>query len=164
MTTCHLRCAIRNLSKGLVESYLGVILQKWRKVLMPRCLPLSGCNRAKFHSFLSSIGGLLLQQLLFGPFRRDRLFSSFNVVQFHLALNFVAFYWLSLWEVLQCLQTGNHQQTLFFQNPARCHGIGYGRLNSLSIHWNHSGRLCFEMNYKNSDRQAWFLQHAIANT
>ena len=63
MTTYHLRCAIRNLSKGLVVSYWGVILQKWRKVLMPRCLPLSSCNRAKFHSFLSSIGGLLLQQL-----------------------------------------------------------------------------------------------------
>ena len=163
MTTYHLRCAIRNLSKGLVVSYWGVILQKWRKVLMPRCLPLSGCNRAKFHSFLSSIGGLLLQQLCCLDHSDVTAFfpvsTSSNSILHWISSLFIdclcGRYYIAFRQAI----TNKH---FFFKILPLV--TGYGRLNSLSIHWNHSGRLCFEMNYKNSDRQAWFLQHAIANT
>ena len=124
MTTYHLRCAIRNLSKGLVESYSGVILQKWRKVLMPRCLPLSGCNRAKFHSFLSSIGGLLLQQLCCLDHSDVTAFfpvsTSSNSILHWISSLFIdclcGRYYIAFRQAI----TNKH---FFFQNPAPCHRI-----------------------------------------
>ena len=102
--------------------------------------------------------------MFFGPFRRDRLFFQFQRRPIPSCIEFRRFL-LIVFVGGTTLPIDRQSPTnTFFQNPARCHRIGYGRLNSLSIHWNHSGRLCFEMNYKNSDRQAWFLQHAIANT